>query len=225
MKRIFALILAALVMAFSGVTAAAVREPVEPLAVSSEAREDGSYVPMLDDGDAILWGDGLAALSFGQGQVPERFYARLSTREDEPVMRGYVRPAGVRAWFYSFEGRPMVPGTGRATLTLGIPWERSAPDAPSVNQVWIYEIDGDGRLTDRTDEFRYSDRSQDPIAGWSATVRTLGSYLITDQPVALQLTEASPAIPSTGSSAAAGLAAAGVIVSGVVAGAILFRKR
>ena len=94
-----------------------------------------------------------------------------------------------------------------------------------MSRVWIYEIDGDGGLADRTGEFRYSDRSQDPVAGWSANVRVLGSYLITDQPLAPRPTAASPAIPSTGSSAAAGLAAAGVIVSGVVAGAALCRKR
>ena len=119
----------------------------------------------------------------------------------------------------------MVPGAGGAALTLGIPWERDGPDAPAVSRVWIYEIDGDGGLADRTGEFRYSDRSQDPVAGWSANVRVLGSYLITDQPLAPRPTAASPAIPSTGSSAAAGLAAAGVIVSGVVAGAALCRKR
>ncbi len=225
MKRVFASILAVLVAAFSGVAAAAVREPVEPLAVSSEAREDSSHVAMLDDGDAILWGDGLAALSFPEGRVPGQFYARLSTRADERIMQTYVRPADARAWFYTFEGRPMVPGAGRAALTLGIPWERDGPDAPAVSRVWIYEIDGDGGLADRTGEFRYSDRSQDPVAGWSANVRVLGSYLITDQPLAPQPTAASPAIPSTGSSAAAGLAAAGVIVSGVVAGAALCRKR
>ncbi len=225
MKRVFALIFAVLVMTLHSVTAAAVREPVEPLAVSSEAREDSSYVAMLDDGDAVLWGDGVAALTFPEGQGPGRFYARLSTREDSRILRDYLRPAGAQAWFYSFEGRPMVPGAGRATLTLGVPWERGAPDAPDVHQVWFYKIDEDGRLTDCTSEFRYSDRSQDPIAGWSATVRILGSYLVTDQPLALSLTEASPTIPSTGSSTAAGLAAAGAIVSGVVAGAILCRKR
>ena len=140
-------------------------------------------------------------------------------------MQTYVRPADARAWFYTFEGCPMVPGAGRAALTLGIPWERDGPDAPAVSRVWIYEIDGDGGLADRTGEFRYSDRSQDPVAGWSANVRVLGSYLITDQPLAPRPTAASPAIPSTGSSAAAGLAAAGVIVSGVAAGAALCRKR
>ena len=134
MKRVFASILAVLVAAFSGVAAAAVREPVEPLAVSSEAREDSSHVAMLDDGDAILWGDGLAALSFPEGQVPRQFYARLSTRVDERIMQTYVRPADARAWFYTFEGRPMVPGAGRAALTLGIPWERDGPDAPAVSR-------------------------------------------------------------------------------------------
>ena len=94
MKRVFASILAVLVEAFSGVAAAAVREPVEPLAVSSEAREDSSHVAMLDDGDAILWGDGLAALSFPEGQVPRQFYARLSARRMRG--RGSIHSKGAR---------------------------------------------------------------------------------------------------------------------------------
>lgn len=133
----------------------------------------------------FIWGDNRAALKFSADSDPEDFYCRMSDHVDNQVYYDYGDPVNAELWFFDFVTHPTIPSTGRATLTLGIPWDDDDDYKPDPETCRIYQQDVMGRLTDVTDLFTFSDDS-DPIPGWSMRTRKLESYVISDVPLPVE---------------------------------------
>ncbi|MEM1484925.1 LPXTG cell wall anchor domain-containing protein [Oscillospiraceae bacterium PP1C4] len=195
------------------------------------------FNPEDNETNSLVWGDDRAALKFDANDDASKFYARLSTKSDSEIYATYGDPQNADLWFYDFVGNPTIPSTSRATLTLGIPWDEDDDYVPNVSDVFIYEKDADGVLTDVTDKFTYSDDATD-IEGWSIKTRTLGTYIISDTELALDTaateetssdataptTDGGKEIPNTGSSDMVNVAVVAAVVSLAAAGAVAFRK-
>ena len=197
------------------------------------------FDPVKNDTNTIVWGDDRAALKFDADSDTSKFYARLSTKNDSSIYAEYGDPVNADLWFYDFVSNPYVPSTSRATLTLGIPWEDDASYLPDPTECFIYQKDADGNLTDVTSLFTYSEDDQE-IAGWSIKTRQLGTYIISDSELDIEVyddvdelpddttdvtvPEGDKAIPDTGSSDMVNVAVAAAIASLAVAGVVAFRK-
>ncbi|MEM1484709.1 LPXTG cell wall anchor domain-containing protein [Oscillospiraceae bacterium PP1C4] len=209
---------------------------------SDESADTGDRIyfnPADNETNSLVWGDDRAAVKFDANDDASKFYARLSTKSDSEMYAQYGDPQNADLWFYDFVGNPTIPSTSRATLTLGIPWDTDADYVPNVSDVFIYEKDADGVLTDVTSKFTYSEDATD-IEGWSIKTRTLGTYIISDTELDLAAAEteesASEAtsstattdggkeIPNTGSSDMVNVAVVAAVVSLAAAGAVAFRK-
>jgi len=195
------------------------------------------FEPEDNETNSLVWGDDRAALKFDANDDASKFYARLSTKSNSEVYATYGDPVNADLWFYDFVGNPTIPSTSRATLTLGLGWDSDDDYAPNPADVFIYEIDADGVLTDVTDKFTYSEDDTD-IEGWSIKTRTLGSYVISDTELDLDVadvedddtdasaptTDGGKEIPNTGSSDMVNVAVVAAVVSLAAAGAVAFRK-
>ena len=132
------------------------------------------YDPDPATDNIITWAEKRAALQFGDPSDAKKFYARLSTKSDLAVYIRYGDPVNADFWFYDFVGSPDLPsGT---MLTLGIPWELGA-NTPNPADCFLYRKNPDGSLTDVTSLFFYSEEG---ISGWSAKVRKLDTYLLSN---------------------------------------------
>ena len=137
------------------------------------------FSPESDEVNTFIWGDDRAAVEFTADDDAEDFYARLSTKSDVDIYTEYGDPVDADLWFYNFVGNPTVPSTSRAALTLGIPWDEDDDDYPDPEDCYIYELDGDGYLSDVTERFTYSE-DRYAIDGWTVKTRVLGTYIVSD---------------------------------------------
>ena len=141
---------------------------------------DRIYIdPESNEYNTFIWGDDRAALEYYAEDNADAFYARLSTKSDIDIYTEYGDPVNADLWFYNFVGNPTVPSTSRAYLTLGIPWDDDDDYTPDPEDVYIYQRNDDGTLTDVTDKFTYSDDAY-AIEGWTIKTRVLGTYIISD---------------------------------------------
>ena len=145
---------------------------------------DRIYInPEDNEYNTFVWGDDRAALEFYADDDADAFYARLSTKSDIDIYTEYGDPVDADLWFYNFVGNPEIPSTFRAYLTLGIPWDDD--DDYDPENVYIYQLESDGTLTDITDRFVYSEDSYE-IPGWTIRTRVLGTYIVSDTQLDLE---------------------------------------
>lgn len=197
------------------------------------------YDPESNEDNVLIWGDDRAALEFEADDDAGKFYARLSTKSNSEIYAEYGDPVNADLYFYDFVGNPTVPSTSRATLTLGIPWDEDDDYVPDPEMCYIYEIDADGYLTDVTDLFTYSEDEQE-IDGWSIRTRTLGTYVLSDTELDIEVYDdtddtddttddadtVTPGkeIPNTGANDMVNVAVVAAVVSLAAAGAVAFKK-
>lgn len=143
------------------------------------------YTANSAGGNDFIWGDNRAALTFSADSDPDDFYCRMSDHIDNQVYADYGDPANAELWFFDFVTHPTIPSAGRATLTLGIPWDDDDDYKPDPETCRIYQQDVLGKLVDVTDLFEYSEDSE-PIPGWSMRTRKLESYVISDVPLPVE---------------------------------------
>lgn len=200
------------------------------------------FDPDDNEDNTLVWGDDRAALFFEANDDANKFYARLSTKADSEVYSTYGDPLNAELWFFDFVGNATIPATSRATLTLGIPWDDDDSYTPKPEDCYVYEKLDDGSLIDVTSKFTYDEDNDGTtdIEGWSTKVRTLGTYIISDTELDVDIldndveepidndtdTTANPEkpIPNTGSSDMVSVAVVTAIVSLAAAGAIGFKK-
>ena len=203
------------------------------------------FDPDDNEDNTLIWGDDRAGLFFEGNDDAGKFYARLSTKSDSEVYATYGDPVNADLWFFDFVGNSTIPATSRATLTLGIPWDEDDDYTPNPEDCYIYEQLDDGTMVDVTERFIYSEDNDGTtdIEGWSTKTRTLGTYIISDTELDLEVIEEveeedvtdddtaditteddQKEIPNTGSSDMVGAAMAAAIVSLSAAGAVAFKK-
>ena len=199
------------------------------------------FNPTDNENNTIVYGDDRAAIYFSADDDASKFYAKLSTKSMNDIYVEYGDPVDADLWFYDFVGNKTIPSTSRATLTLGIPWDEDDDYVPDPTNVYIYELDADGTLIDVTDKFTYSEDNDSTtgIEGWSIKTRTLGTYIVSDTELDLDVVisssedEASSStstddgnkgIPNTGSSDMVNVAVMAAVVSLAAAGAVAFKK-
>lgn len=201
------------------------------------------FNPTDNENNTIVYGDDRAAIFFAADDDASKFYAKLSTKSMSDIYVEYGDPVDADLWFYDFVGNKTIPSTSRATLTLGIPWDEDDDYVPDPTNVYIYELDADGTLIDVTDKFTYSEDNDSTtgIEGWSIKTRTLGTYIVSDTELDLDVVISSsedeaPAssssstddgnkgIPNTGSSDMVNVAVMAAVVSLAAAGAVAFKK-
>lgn len=192
--------------------------------------------PESNETNSLIWGDDRAAIKFEANDDASKFYARLSTKSDTEIYATYADPIGADLWFYDFVGNPSIPSTSRATLTLGVPWDEDDDYAPNPENVYIYQLDASGYLTDVTSQFTYSEDETD-IAGWSTKTRVLGTYIVSDMeldveaeeedgPISSSKPDTDKEIPSTGASDMINAAVTAALASlALGAGAVVAKKR
>ena len=203
------------------------------------------FNPTDNEDNTIVYGDDRAAIFFSADDDADKFYAKLSTKSMSDIYTEYGDPVDADLWFYDFVGNKTIPSTSRATLTLGIPWDEDDDYVPDPLNVYIYELDADGYLTDVTDKFTYSEDNDSTtgIEGWSIRTRTLGTYIVSDTELDLDIvddkddvdsedeassstsTDGNKGIPNTGSSDMVNVAVMAAVVSLAAAGAVAFKKR
>ena len=203
-----------------------------------EAGDRIYYNPEENETNTLIWGDDLAALEFEADDDAGKFYARLSTSADRTIYSEYADPVDADLWFYDFVGNPSIPATSRATLVLGIPWDEDADYVPNPSDAYIYEKNSDGTLTDVTEKFTYSEDEYE-IPGWGIKTRTLGSYIVSDTELDIEVDEEEESsssassstssnsgkdIPQTGSSDMVNVAVVAAVLSLAAAGAVAFKK-
>ena len=199
------------------------------------------FDPVANDTNTLIWGDDMAALTFDADSDTSKFYARLSTKNISDIYETYGDPINADLWFYDFVSNPTVPSTSRATLTLGIPWDDSTAYVPDPTSCYIYQLNANGELTDVTEQFTYSEDDQE-IPGWSIRTRQLGTYVLSDTELEIDLYEddiwadddsdsfddvtadTDKVIPDTGSSDSVNVAVTAAILSLAAASAAAFRK-
>ncbi len=169
-------------------------EKVEGSDASADTGDRFYFEPDKNETNVLIWGDDRAALEFDADDDGATFYARLSVKSDGGIYREYGDPANADLYFYDFVGSPTIPSTARATLTLGVPWEED-DNAPDPLGCYIYQVDEDGRLTDVTDQFTYSE-DEEEIPGWTTRTRTLGSYVLSDVELDVEVAGAEESEPS-----------------------------
>lgn len=200
------------------------------------------FNPTDNENNTIVYGDDRAAIYFSADDDASKFYAKLSTKSMSDIYVEYGDPVDADLWFYDFVGNKTIPSTSRATLTLGIPWDEDDDYVPDPTNVYIYELDADGTLIDVTDKFTYSEDNDSTtgIAGWSIKTRTLGTYIVSDTELDLDVvisssedeapasssssTDDNKGIPNTGSSDMVNVAVMAAVVSLAAAGAVAFKK-
>lgn len=200
------------------------------------------FDPDDNEDNTLVWGDDRAALYFEANDDASKFYARLQTKSDSEIYSTYGDPVNADLWFFDFVGNPTVPATSRATLTLGIPWDEDDDYTPNPEDCFIYEKDADGNLIDVTSQFTYDEDNDGTteIPGWSIKTRTLGTYVISDTELDLDViddvdeeeveddtdttVDTGKEIPNTGSSDMVGVAVVAAVVSLAAAGAVAFKK-
>lgn len=203
------------------------------------------FDPDDNEDNTLIWGDDRAGLFFEGNDDAGKFYARLSTKSHSEVYATYGDPVNADLWFFDFVGNSTIPATSRATLTLGIPWDEDDDYTPNPEDCYIYEQLDDGTMVDVTERFIYSEDNDGTtdIEGWSTKTRTLGTYIISDTELDLEVIEEveeedvtdddtaditteddQKEIPNTGSSDMVGAAMAAAIVSLSAAGAVAFKK-
>ena len=205
------------------------------------------FDPVDNEDNTIVYGDDRAAIYFAADDDADKFYAKLSTKSMSEIYTEYGDPVDADLWFYDFVGNKTIPSTSRATLTLGIPWDEDDDYVPDPTNVYIYELDTDGYLTDVTDQFTYSEDNDSTtgIEGWSIKTRTLGTYIVSDTELDLDVayveddtttseeeassdasstSDGDKTIPNTGSSDMVNVAVAAAVVSLAAAGALAFKK-
>ena len=215
------------------------------------------FNPTDNENNTIVYGDDRAAIYFSADDDASKFYAKLSTKSMSDIYVEYGDPVDADLWFYDFVGNKTIPSTSRATLTLGIPWDEDDDYVPDPTNVYIYELvtNGtlsattdnagnltDGRLVDVTDKFTYSEDNDSTtgIEGWSIKTRTLGTYIVSDTELDLDVvisssedeapasssssTDDNKGIPNTGSSDMVNVAVMAAVVSLAAAGAVAFKK-
>ena len=200
------------------------------------------FNPTDNENNTIVYGDDRAAIYFSADDDASKFYAKLSTKSMSDIYVEYGDPVDADLWFYDFVGNKTIPSTSRATLTLGIPWDEDDDYVPDPTNVYIYELDADGTLIDVTDKFTYSEDNDSTtgIAGWSIKTRTLGTYIVSDTELDLDVvisssedeapasssssTDGNKGIPNTGSSDMVNVAVMAAVVSLAAAGAVAFKK-
>ena len=134
-----------------------------------------------------------------------------------------------------------------AMCRLAFPGTEYDDYVPDPTNVYIYELDTDGYLTDVTDQFTYSEDNDSTtgIEGWSIKTRTLGTYIVSDTELDLDVayveddtttseeeassdasstSDGDKTIPNTGSSDMVNVAVAAAVVSLAAAGALAFKK-
>ncbi len=201
------------------------------------------FDPDDNEDNTLIWGDDRAGLFFEANDDASKFYARLSTKSDSEIYSEYGDPVNADLWFFDFVGSATIPATSRATLTLGIPWDEDDDYTPNPEDCFIYEKDADGYLVDVTDKFTYDEDNDGTteIEGWSIKTRTLGTYVISDTELDLDVAyddvdeedvdgdddttvDTGKEIPNTGSSDMVNVAVVAAAVSLAAAGAIAFKK-
>ena len=200
------------------------------------------FNPTDNENNTIVYGDDRAAIYFSADDDASKFYAKLSTKSMSDIYVEYGDPVDADLWFYDFVGNKTIPSTSRATLTLGIPWDEDDDYVPDPTNVYIYELDADGTLIDVTDKFTYSEDNDSTtgIEGWSIKTRTLGTYIVSDTELDLDVvisssedeapasssssTDDNKGIPNTGSSDMVNVAVMAAVVSLAAAGAVAFKK-
>ena len=200
------------------------------------------FNPTDNENNTIVYGDDRAAIYFSADDDASKFYAKLSTKSMSDIYTEYGDPVDADLWFYDFVGNKTIPSTSRATLTLGIPWDEDDDYVPDPTNVYIYELSADGTLTDVTDKFTYSEDNDSTtgIEGWSIKTRTLGTYIVSDTELDLDVvisssedeasssssssTDDNKGIPNTGSSDMVNVAVMAAVVSLAAAGAVAFKK-
>lgn len=140
------------------------------------------YTASSAGSNEFIWGDNYAALKFSADSSPDDFYCRMSNHVDNQVYYDYGDVVNAELWFYDFVTHPVIPSTGRATLTLGIPWDDDDDYKPDPQTCRIYQQDVMGKLIDVTDLFTY-DEDAEPIPGWTMRTRSLESYVLSDVPL------------------------------------------
>ena len=131
--------------------------------------------PRPNQFNSLIWGKSRAALQFLATANPAKFYANLTPRPNQQVLNDYY-VEGDEFWFYNFTGRPTIPASSSATLTIGIPWS-DGETHPAIANVYIYKVNDNNTLTDVTTQFTYS-KDGAIIEGWSTTTNQLGYYMI-----------------------------------------------
>lgn len=200
------------------------------------------FDPDDNEDNTLIWGDDRAGLFFEANDDASKFYARLSTKSDSEVYSEYGDPVNADLWFFDFVGSSTIPATSRATLTLGIPWDEDDDYTPNPEDCFIYEKQEDGTLVDVTDKFTYDEDNDGTteIEGWSIKTRTLGTYVISDTELDLDVVsddvdeedvddtdstvDTGKEIPNTGSSDMVNVAVVAAAVSLAAAGAVAFKK-
>ncbi|WP_101909818.1 hypothetical protein [Marasmitruncus massiliensis] len=200
------------------------------------------FDPDDNEDNTLIWGDDRAGLFFEANDDANKFYARLSTKSDSEVYSEYGDPVNADLWFFDFVGSSTIPATSRATLTLGIPWDEDDDYTPNPEDCFIYEKQEDGTLVDVTDKFTYDEDNDGTteIEGWSIKTRTLGTYVISDTELDLDVVsddvdeedvddtdstvDTGKEIPNTGSSDMVNVAVVAAAVSLAAAGAVAFKK-
>ncbi|MBE6904754.1 MAG: hypothetical protein E7476_00540 [Ruminococcaceae bacterium] len=208
---------------------------------SADTGERVYFDPDDNEDNTLVWGDDRAALYFESNDDASKFYARLQTKSDSEIYSEYGDPVNADLWFYDFVGNPTVPSTSRAVLTLGIPWDEDDDYTPNPEDCFIYEKDADGNLIDVTSSFTYDEDNDGTteIPGWTIKTRTLGTYVISDTELDLDViddvdeepvddddttVDGGKEIPNTGSSDMVGVAVVAAVVSLAAAGAVAFKK-
>lgn len=204
------------------------------------------FDPANNEKNTIIWGEDRAALFFEANDDASKFYAKLSTKSNTAVYAKYGDPQDADLWFYDWTGGGTIPATSRATLTLGIPWDEDASYVPNVEDCHVYLLNADGTLTE-VKNFVYDDENEGTtgIEGWSIKTRELGTYVLADKELELDVddddddsstatgsttapsaptTSNGASIPNTGSSDVVNVAVVAAIVSLAAAGAVAFRK-
>ena len=187
------------------------------------------FDPTANDTNTLIWGDDRASLKFEAGSNPDKFYARLSTKADMNIYSEYGDPLNADLYFYDFVGNPTVPSTSRAVLTLGVPWDLDAAYVPDPEKCYIYQVIN-GELVDVTNQFTYSEDEQE-IAGWSIKTRQLGTYIVSDTELDLEIADEDSApsdsdkdVPDTGANDMVNVAMLAGMLSLAAAGAVAFKR-
>ena len=198
------------------------------------------FNPTSNEENLIIWNTEngeRAALKFDADDDADKFYAKLSIKSNSSIYAEYGDPVGADLWFYDFVGSSAIPATSRATLTLGIPWDEDDDYVPaSPKDCYIYRLNSDGTLEDVTSSFTYNEDGD--IDGWSTRTRELGTFIVSDLELDIDVAGAEvedpdevvdaertdKVFPDTGSSDMVNVAVVAGVVSLAAAGAVAFRK-
>ena len=143
------------------------------------AGEKGVVIkPVKNERNTVTWennNDTIARMTFTADSETEYYCPRLSTKWDSRYNNLFKN---VDAYLFDFVGNPRIPATTRATVELFNPFvNRDGDLTVSLSKIRVYEVNADGDLINRTDEFTIGE-NEDGDQVLTFRTRTLGTYIV-----------------------------------------------